>query len=66
MDGLVKQFEGSVKSFAKNLKFCTLLFQLVSKYPALVTPHTFTLQQVLNQTDTFMTKKALAKLNSIT
>ena len=64
VDGLIKQFEENVKGFTKNLKFCTLLFQLVSKFPALVAPHVFALQQVLGQTDTFMTRKALAKLNS--
>jgi hypothetical protein len=62
MDGLVRQLEGTVQGFTKNLKFCTLLFNLISKFRGLVSPHVFTLQKVLQQTETFMTKKALNKL----
>lgn len=67
MEGLVRQFENAVKTgaFEKNLKFCTLIFQVVSKFSSLVTPHVFTLQQVLSHTDTFMTKKAMNKLNTL-
>jgi hypothetical protein len=62
MEGLISLFEYNVNSFKENTKFCTLIFNIVCSYQNLVIQYKHRILQLLDKTDTFMSKKAKSKL----
>jgi hypothetical protein len=60
--GLVRLLECNVHAFRENAKFCALILSLICAHRSLVVPHKQTLLHVLEKTDTFISKKAKARL----
>jgi len=52
-------------NLASNLKFTTLIFTFISKYPSLIKPFRTILHQILSKCQTYMSKSALIKLDAI-
>lgn len=63
--GLISGLQRNGGNFVKNAKFSTFIFHLTNKHPTLVVPHYFVLKQVLENTESFMTRRALAKLEEV-
>jgi hypothetical protein len=60
--GVVRLLASNVQLFRENAKFCALILSLVAAHGPLLSPHKQALLSILDKTDTFITKKAKARL----